>query len=327
MRDPHREQPADPLVGSTLGGYRIRSVLGRGGSAVVYRAEQVELARDVALKVLNRSDDADALDQQVQAFRREARIAAQLDHVRLVRVYDVGEADGRHFLSMELIAGGNLARRIKRDGAMPWPEAVVIAKDIATALQCAHGHGLEHRDVKPANVLLTTDGRAKLADLGLAGTESHAGTAAFMSPEQVLRRAIDHRTDLYSLGCTTFAMLAGRPPFADRSSRKMREDHVRAQPPELGELGVELPTDLTDLVTDLLAKDPAERPQSAAEVIERLDAIAAGDSGEPMPRVRSRTARARRTRRREGSWAGMLLGLVLLGAIAIAAALAFKFLK
>jgi serine/threonine protein kinase len=164
----------DPLIGSTLGGYKIVGILGRGGYAVVYRALQVQLNREVALKVLKVAKDT-AQPEEVAAFLQEARAAAALNHPCLVQVHDVGEAEGYHYLSMEMVPGGNLAQYVKTHGAMPWREALPLIRDVAEALQCAHQSGMVHRDVKPANILLTESGRAKLADLGLAGERDLAG--------------------------------------------------------------------------------------------------------------------------------------------------------
>ncbi len=295
--DTSDKQHEDPLIGTNLGGYKIIGVLGRGGYAVVYRALQVQLDREVALKVLTVAKQ-EALPAQVEAFLGEARAAAALNHPCLVHVHDVGEAEGRHYLSMELVPGGNLARYLKTRGPMPWREALPLLRDVAQALQCAHEHGLVHRDVKPANILLTQSGRAKLADLGLAGERSlagrkqYAGTAAFMAPEQVMRRKVGRRSDLYALGCTAYSVLTGRPPFDHPSSRQMLAAHVREPAPSIRSQGVKVPQELERLVSRMLAKLPKDRPQSAKDVVDALDRLESGMALQP-----TRALRAKRTRR------------------------------
>lgn len=268
------EAARDSLIGVNLGGYEIRAVLGRGGYANVYLAVQIQLEREVALKVL-REDETGVRPEQVDAFLQEARTAAAFSHPNLVHVHDVGEAQGRHFLSMELVRGGNLARRIKADGPIPWRDSVMIAMDLAEALECAHDHGMLHKDVKPANVLLTRSGHAKLADLGLAGAGENVGTRGFMAPERILRKGMDQRSDLYSLGCTLYAMLVGEVPFDRPSSKQMLLAHVKETPKPVGRKGIQVPDSLEQLVADLLAKNPDDRPADAAEVFDRLDRIAA----------------------------------------------------
>src|SRR5690606_37819070 len=150
-------------------------------------------------KVLKRDDTSTDQLKRIDAFLRGARLAAGLRDPRLVQIYDVGESEGEHFLSMELIDGGSLARKIRRDGPLPWQEVIRLLRDVGIALKAAHAANLVHRDVKPGNILLTTSGQAKLTDLGLAATGSHAGTIAFMAPEQLRREAVDGRADIYAL--------------------------------------------------------------------------------------------------------------------------------
>jgi len=317
----------DPLIGTTLGGYKIVGIMGRGGYAVVYRALQVQLNREVALKVLTVAED-ETLPEQVEAFLQEARAAAALNNPCLVHVHDVGEAEGRHYLSMELVPGGNLAKHLKTHGAMPWRDALPLIKDVAQALQCAHEHGMVHRDVKPANILLTQSGRAKLADLGLAGErdlageKKHAGTAAFMAPEQVMRRKVGRRSDLYSLGCTAFSMLTGRPPFDHASSKQMLTAHVREPAPSIRSQGVKVPQDLERLVARLLAKLPRDRPHSAEDVVDALDRLESGMNLQPTRALRAKRTRRQRSRSGVVRYRSFVAVIVLL-MIAAAAALAW----
>lgn len=265
-----REAPAERA--DTIAGYRLREKIGEGGFGVVYRAEQTKLRREVALKVLKKGDDAEDA-KRVQEFLGEARVAAQLTAPNLVQIYDVGESDGEHFLSMELVEGGSLAQRIRREGPLAWPQVLRLLRDMAGALQVAHSAGLVHRDVKPGNVLLTRDGSAKLTDLGLAAAEAHAGTIAFMAPEQLRRETLDGRTDIYALGCTAYTALAGSPPFSgDR--KQVAQAHVKRSPPSLLEQGVQVPYQLHQLIVHaMMAKDPADRPEDADALLRRIDRL------------------------------------------------------
>ncbi|HEX6813468.1 MAG TPA: FHA domain-containing serine/threonine-protein kinase [Planctomycetota bacterium] len=292
---PADEASDHALIGRTLGGYRILSLLGGGGFAAVYRAEQIQLAREVAVKVL-RKPTADAQPEALAAFLREARAAARLVDPRLVQIFDLGTDQGRHFLSMELMRGGSLARRIRMAGPLPWNELLPILRDVTGALQAAHDSGLVHRDVKPANVLLTGDGHAKLADLGLVRSigdvADRVGTAAFMSPEQLRGAPIDGRSDLYALGCTAYAALTGRPPFLG-TIKEIVKGHVAEAPPPLPE-ELLVPPALEQLVVQqLLAKDPGQRPADAGALVLALDRIeeqaTAEEHGPPRPRTRHKS--------------------------------------
>ncbi|MFT4511784.1 MAG: serine/threonine protein kinase/pSer/pThr/pTyr-binding forkhead associated (FHA) protein [Planctomycetota bacterium] len=280
--DSNEEASGSTEPARAIAGYRIIDTLGQGGYGTVYRAEQVQLHREVALKVLKHGDDSSDHKAQIEAFLREARLAAGLRDPRLVQIYDVGESDGEHFLSMELIEGGSLARKIRRDGPVPWQDVIRQVRDIALALKVAHAAQLVHRDVKPGNILLAANGQAKLTDLGLAASGEHAGTIAFMSPEQLRRENIDARADIYALGCTAYAALTGSPPFAgDR--QEMARGHLKQKPTPLLDRDVQVPYHLGQLIVEsMMAKDPNDRPQSAAAVIERLDRMILPSNSEPI---------------------------------------------
>lgn len=264
---------ADARIGTVIGGCRILSLLGAGGFGTVYRAEQLRLGREVALKVLRRTTEAGHDPKRVEAFLREARTAAALDDPRFVHVHEAGEDNGEYYLVMELVSGGTLARRLRANGRMSWQELLPVLRDVAGALQVAHAQGIIHRDVKPANILLTADGRAKLGDLGLADAESRVGTVAFMAPEQLRNEPLDERADLYALGCTAYAALAGRVPFTG-TTRDMARGHLREVPPLLEDLGVKVQLPIEELVVDgLMARDRADRIPSATDLLRRLDAL------------------------------------------------------
>lgn len=265
-----------------IAGYRILEKIGEGGFANVYRAEQVQLRREVALKILKRKDGDDEHNHRIEEFMSEARVAAGLSDPRLVQIYDVGESGGEHFLSMELVSGGSLARQLRREGAMPWQDVIRLLRDVGHALKAAHAAGLVHRDVKPGNILMTSGGQAKLTDLGLAVNESHAGTIAFMAPEQLRREPVDVRTDMYGLGCTAYAALSGSAPFGgDR--QEMARAHLKQKPAPLLDRNVQVPWHLHQLILDsMMAKDPNNRPQDASAMIARLDRMILPTNAEPI---------------------------------------------
>jgi eukaryotic-like serine/threonine-protein kinase len=261
-----------------IAGYRLLELLGQGAMGSVYKARQLSLDRDVAIKVLSPELAKDAT--YVQRFQTEARAVARLNHTNLVSGIDVGEADGIHYLVMEYADGNTLASLLRRGGALDEERAVGIAQQIARALDHAHKNGLLHRDVKPDNVIITRDGVAKLCDLGLARLDEKAeaaqrmGTPAYISPEQARGEThVDLRSDLYSLGATLFHLLAGRPPFEAATAAAVLAKHLTEPAPRLNATGADVDPRTDALVARLLAKSPAERPASAGEVAQALDAI------------------------------------------------------
>lgn len=268
--------PADPLVGRTLGSFRVIERLGSGAVGVVYKAIQSGLEREVALKVLNPKA---ATPLSVASFKREAVAAGRLSHPNLVQVFDIGNDQGLHFYAMELVPGGNLETRLAEQGPLPWQEALRFALDCAEALAFAQEHHLVHRDVKPENLMLTKDGRAKLADLGMAATrgmleqESAGGTPHFMAPECVGEGAVDHRADLYSLGCTLYRLLTGRTPFDGETVKEILRAHRDQPPPSARAHAPATPAAVDAYVARLMAKAPDERPADAHEVAHELTAL------------------------------------------------------
>ncbi len=267
----------DPFVGTKVENYRIMELIGRGGMAAVYKAEQEPLARVVALKILM----ADPMENKASydRFLRGAKLNGRFDHPNIVSLYDAGFARGICFLAMEYVEGESLQDKLDRTGKLPRSEAVRHAVETASALDCLHSEGTVHRDVKPANILLAEDGRAKLADMGIAkeltksgltwvtSTGLGLGTLHYMAPEQMedAKRA-DARSDLYALGATLYVMLAGRPPFeADSTVELVRKVQEEEPVPLSG-----VPKGLETLVWRLLRKKPAERVGSAKEVIREL---------------------------------------------------------
>lgn len=267
----------------TLGQYRLLRKLGAGGMGVVYQAEDVHLRRLAALKVMlpkfNENPEARA------RFFREARAAALLSNDHIVTVYQVDEDRGVLFIAMEFLRGKSLEDWLRTRKTIKIGEALTVGKQIAKGLAAAHAAGLIHRDVKPANLWLEApSGRIKILDFGLARLDAaesaaltrdgHAvGTPAFMAPEQARGEAVDGRCDLFSLGCVLYRMLGGRLPFDGDSVYAVIVAVMTAQPPNLRELNSEVPPRLAELVNRLLAKSAADRPQSAAAVLQELQSI------------------------------------------------------
>jgi serine/threonine protein kinase len=271
------------LTGSRLGDYQILRRLGRGGMADVYLAEQSSLRRKVALKVLSRklADDA----SYVRRFHREAQSVAALVHANIVQIYEVGSVAGVHFLAQEYVAGKNLHQRIARKGPLSAGDTVNILGQVAAALGKAAESDIVHRDIKPENILLSAAGEVKVADFGLARIASDVeqleltqpgktlGTPLYMSPEQVEGNAVDPRSDLYSLGATAYQMLTGRPPFEAKTALAVAAQHLQTPPVPLQETRPDLPAELCEIVHRLLAKSPADRFQSSAELEAALFAL------------------------------------------------------
>jgi len=265
--------------------FRIEQEIGRGGMAVVYRAHDQHLDRFVAIKVL--SPDL-SHSMGIERFQREIALMAKLVHPGIVALFDSGEAGGRLYYVMPFVAGENLRARLVRERRMPAGEAAVFGADVAEALAYAHGAGIVHRDVKPENIF-TVGGRAVLADFGIAHivgerTNEDAGltwagtvlgTAAYMSPEQAMAEpGIDGRSDLYSLGCVLYELLTGEPPFTASTPSGVLAKHISEPPRPPREQLPGLSPPLNDIVLALLAKDPADRPATAADVARALRAAA-----------------------------------------------------
>nr|WP_238350984.1 serine/threonine-protein kinase [Kribbella shirazensis] len=246
------------------------TLLGRGGAGEVWQAEDTFLDRQVAVKLL-RSLEGDPMDA-LQRFRAEAQSAARLTHPNVVATYDVGTEGDRVFLVMELVQGPDLAKLMRTSG-LPSAELVErIATQGARALDAAHEAGIVHRDVKPGNLLLAPDGTLKMTDFGIAkraGNETTGlgvllGTASYVAPEQVRGEAATPASDWYSFGCVLHELLTGTPPFSGPTVDVVMRQHLDAPPPQITRTDV--PAELANLVTHLLAKNPADRPSSAEEV-------------------------------------------------------------
>jgi YVTN family beta-propeller protein len=268
----------DPRIGSMVAGYRVESLLGRGGMSVVYLAEDDRLHRKVALKLLSAelSGDAEFRDR----FNRESRLAASIDHPNVVPIYEAGDADGLLFIAMRYVGGTDLAELLKREGSLDPARTARIVEQIAEALEAAHERHLVHRDVKPANVLVT-EGRGGrehvyLSDFGItrkieAGTQLTAtgqllGTVDYVAPEQIRGGQVDGRADIYSLGCLLYECLTGEPPFVRDSEVAVIYAHVQEPPPRPSDRRPDLPREIDAVTTKAMAKEPSLRYQQAGEL-------------------------------------------------------------
>jgi serine/threonine-protein kinase len=269
----------DSFAGRVLSHYRVEARLGSGGMGVVYRATDLKLGRAVAIKLLSRqfaaSGDAKA------RFLREARAASALDHPNIGAIYELGEQDGELFIAMALYEGETLKQRLEK-GPLTVPEAVDALRQVALGLEAAHRAAIVHRDIKPANVLITTDGTIKILDFGLAKLVSDSqaqtmtkagqamGTLLYMSPEQLRGEPVDERSDLWSLGVVAYEVLARVSPFQTDSSAASAARILHDEPVSLAAIPG-IPDWLAQLVSQLLQKRPAQRPQSVSEVRQRLE--------------------------------------------------------
>jgi tetratricopeptide (TPR) repeat protein len=260
-------------VSTQEGRYRITGTLGRGGMGIVYKANDTVLDRTVALKVL--PETLKENPQALKNFLREAKSAAQLNHPGIVTVYDAGEQDGVFYIAMEYVDGKTLKEIVKRKGKISAPGIVHVLAQMCEALAFAHEKKIVHRDIKTANTMWTSDRKAKIMDFGLAKaieevrnhTTVVSGTPYYMSPEQTLGKNVDHRTDIYSLGVTTFELATGTLPFREGN---LPYHHVHTPPPDPSGLVPDLPPVLVGIINRCLEKDPANRFQSARDILAEL---------------------------------------------------------
>jgi hypothetical protein len=267
------------MIGEKFGAYEIKNEIGRGGMGIVYKAVQVSLGRDVAIKVL--PPQLSLEKEFVSRFFREARSAANLRHPNIVTIHDVGEENDIYYFAMEYLEGGSLEERIQRGGALPLEEAESIIIQMAGALDYAHKKGIIHRDIKPGNIIIDEEGRAVITDFGIAKavydqkltrTGMTVGSPEYMSPEQVKGHVIDGRADFYSLGVVLYQMLSGHVPYSGDSAVSIAYQHVNEPIPSIRDTRPDLPAYVDGIVKKLLAKNPDERFQSGAEVVRTLEA-------------------------------------------------------
>jgi formylglycine-generating enzyme required for sulfatase activity/dienelactone hydrolase len=279
------------MIGRQLQHFRITCKLGEGGMGKVYRAEDSKLGREVALKVL--PAELSGSSERLERFAREARVVAALNHPNIVTIHSVEEADGLHFLTMELVAGRTLTELIP-EGGMEMDQLLEVATQVTDALAAAHEKGIVHRDLKPGNVMVLDDGRVKVLDFGLAklvepdssgnsselathsaltGHGAVLGTVPYMSPEQIEARAVDHRSDVFSFGVMLYEMAAGTRPFVGPSTGSVMSAILRDVPESVADRRRGLPHGLAEIIESCLQKDPAMRPANVAGVGDELRAL------------------------------------------------------
>jgi len=276
--------PSALPAGTTFGRYRLESLLGEGGMGAVYRALDTELNRTVALKLVR--PELATNPQTMQRFKQELLLASKISHKNILRIHDLGDANGIKFITMAFVEGTDLAGLLNREGRLPLDRALRLARQLAAALEAAHGEGVVHRDLKPQNILIDANENLYVSDFGLAksleaevsmGTRTGQilGTPRYMSPEQVEAREIDHRADLYSYGLIVYEMLTGELPFRGDSAMQLMYQRVSEPPKDPRTVVPDLPDWVANLVLRCLAKDPVARYQSAAEILRDLDAMQA----------------------------------------------------
>src|ERR1700759_1663278 len=319
------------MIGTTLSGrYRLEAKLGSGGMSTVYLAKDGPLDRPVAVKVMHR--EMSEQEDQLERFRQEARAVAKISHPNVVSVIDAGEDGGFPYIVFEYVEGETLKQRISRVGALDIQEAIAYAIEIARGLGIAHGRNLVHRDIKPQNVLIDDEGRAKLTDFGISrqleqdgmtATGRVLGTTDYVAPEQAMGRGTDQRSDIYALGVVLFEMFTGEVPFAADSQVGVAMKHVNEELPDVQQLRPELSAASALVVERATSKDPAKRYADIGEMIDDLstalevEAARAGsttgeattvlEAGPPASRKLSSRART--------SWVVVALALVIAAAV------------
>ncbi len=280
-RSTPRKSREPSLSGQTIGGYEVLSVVGKGGMGTVYLANQISLNREVALKVLSHQMTKD--ETFVKLFVDEARAAGQLNHPNIVQVYDVGQANGLNFFSMEYLPLGSVEDLLAKEGTLSVERSMAIALDSARGLVYAERKKMVHRDIKPENLMISENQHIKIADLGLAksiregagqtGKEGILGTPHFISPEQAQGKNVDTRSDLYSLGASLYRMLTGRSPFVAKTVKEIVRAQINDPPTPIQDISPETPDDVASVIEQLMEKDPEDRFQSAQELVDALEEI------------------------------------------------------
>ena len=313
------------VLGDVVAGrYRIAGLLGKGGMGEVYRADDLKLFQPVALKFLPRvlENDGAALAR----FHSEVKLARQIAHPNVCRVFDIGEVEGQHFISMEYVDGEDLASLLRRIGRLPSDKAIEIARQLSSGLAAAHEAGVVHRDLKPANIMIDGRGRARITDFGLAGLASdivhdelRAGTPAYMSPEQILGQGVTPRSDIYSLGLVLYELFSGKRAFRGPSVESILDQQTHRTPEPLKSIVKEVDPAIERLIFQCIDKDPNKRPSSALQIWAALPggdplaaALAAGETPSPEMVAAAHVKGALRP-----GQAGALLASALIGIVAV----------
>ena len=287
------------MIGKTLSHFKVLEQIGEGGMGAVYKAEDTNLHRQVALKMLR--EEMASNPDRLERFRREAQAVAALNHPNIVTIYSIEEAPEGHFMTMELVQGRGLDQLVTGDGVSS-ERMLEIAEPLVRALVAAHERGITHRDLKPANIIVTADGVVKILDFGLAKLQASpesgeyedlptqtltqigtvVGTIPYMSPEQVQGLIVDHRTDIFSLGVILYEMATGHRPFGGSNSAEVASAILRDTPSSIGETRPDLPGQLGSIVNRCLEKEPELRYQSAGDILTALSKLGESASSSPQ---------------------------------------------
>lgn len=267
-------------MANRIGTYEVKEVVGKGGMGTVYRALDLALNREVALKVIN--PDLSQNLVLMKRFRNEALAMARLSHPNIVVIYNFSSEPNLHYIVMEYVEGKNLAQIIKGEGSLPWSRAFPIFRQILAAIDYAHGQGIIHRDIKPSNFIVKSNGMVKVTDFGIAkvfGGEELTragvalGTSRYMSPEQILGQPIGPFSDIYSLGITLYEMVTGRVPFSGNSDFEIQRGHLERLPPSPRQFGLNLPVEIETAILKSLEKKPEKRFPSVSHFLETLSLV------------------------------------------------------
>src|SRR6478609_5043533 len=327
-------RPSSAMIGTVLSGrYRLEAKLGSGGMSTVYLARDTTLDRQVAVKVMHR--EMSEQEDQLERFRQEARAVAKISHPNVVSVIDAAEDSGHPYIVFEYVEGETLKQRVSRVGALDIQEALAYAIEIARGLSIAHGRNMVHRDIKPQNVLIDDEGRAKLTDFGISRQLEQAGMTAtgrvlgttdYVAPEQAMGHGVDPRSDIYSLGVVLYEMLIGQVPFHADSQVGVAMKHVNEELPDVQQRRPEISAAAALVVERATAKDPAQRYQAVGEMIDDLatalevEAARAGSTTGEATSVLEAVPPAERKLSSGGRWSRLWLALLLLAFAAAVAA-------
>jgi len=266
----------NPLLGNTLGGYLFHIIVGRGGQGIVYLAEQVNLHRIVAVKVLDPT--LASIEEKRKCFLDEARIAATLNHTHLVGIYDIVEEGEYVFFSTEYMSEGSLEDLLSIHKKLPIEDVLNYLIQASEGLSYLHNKGLVHKDIKPANFMLDEEGTLKIGDFGIASAGNTStkggkvlGSPYYISPEQILKKELDSRCDLYSLGCTAFKLMTGRPLFTGKTIKEILTAHLKSRPTRFRDAVPEIKNKVAKILDTLLSKNPDNRYNDASEFKEELE--------------------------------------------------------
>ncbi len=334
--DPSKVKPAPKWLGRRVGRFKLMALIGQGSMGRVFRAEDTNLNRQVALKILPSRMRLGKREVTIEQFIREARSASMLEHPNVVQVYEVNQSSTIWYIAMELLEGGNLHDLVKANGPMEISRACQLAAEAAEALDYAHRNAIIHRDIKPSNLMLTRSGRCKLTDFGLVriddpndtfhlATEA-VGTPLYLAPEIARGLPASGATDIYGLGCTLYYLLTGRHPFFGKTHQDVIKMHLSEPPPDLCDARPDLPTTLSQAIRTAMAKKPKERFESAGQFAKvlRVHTIPVGGSGTELALSSSLASAAlalsmgKREQRPLWVW-GSLVGAAVIGAAVVVA--------